>query len=100
MTKRPSLAKSLTQSVEQAARPHTPPATAAIEAETQPARSPRAEGYRAVTRLGKKKVTAPLDPEAHKLLRMLAIEQSTTVEALLLQAIRDLFAKNGKPSIA
>ncbi len=98
MTKRPSLAKSLTQSVEQAARPHT--AIAAVQAETQPARPAQGEGYRAATRVGKKKVTAPLDPEAHKLLRMLAIEQSTTVEALLLQAIRDLFAKNGKPSIA
>ena len=100
MTKRPSLAKSLTQSVEQAARPHTAPAIAPVQAETQPARPAQGEGYRAATRVGKKKVTAPLDPEAHKLLRMLAIEQSTTVEALLLQAIRDLFAKNGKPSIA
>lgn len=97
MNKRPSLASSLSRSVEQAARPnHSEPASVPT-AESQP-KAPAA--YRAATRAGKKKVTVPLDPEAHKLLRLLAIEHSTTAEALLLQAIRDLFAKYDKPPIA
>lgn len=98
-TKRPSLAKSLTQSVEQAAHPQGPVVAAAAYDEAQGA-VPTAGNYRAATRAGKKKVTAPLNPESHKLLRQLALDNGTTVEALLLEAIRDLFAKHGKPPIA
>lgn len=52
------------------------------------------------TRIGKKKVTIPLHPEAHKQLRFLALERNTTAEALLLEATRDLFAKYQKLPIA
>jgi hypothetical protein len=98
MTKRPSLAQSLTQSVEHAARPHSP-ASATPSAEVGAAAA-AVTSYRAATRAGKKKVTAPLNPESHKLLRQIALDQGTTVEALLLEAIRDLFSKHGKPPIA
>jgi hypothetical protein len=97
MNKRPSLAKSLTQSVEQAARPNS------VEPEPTVAEEPTKvtpAGYRAATRVGKKKVTVPLEPEAHKSLRLLAIDKNTTAEALLLEAVRDLFAKYGRPPIA
>ena len=97
-TKRPSLAKSLTQSVEQAAHPQS--SAAAVTNAEASALAPAAANYRAATRVGKKKVTAPLNPESHKLLRQLALDNGTTVEALLLEAIRDLFAKHGKPPIA
>ena len=96
MTKRPSLAKSLAESVEQAARPTTAtPARKGGVAPTEPAPS-----YKAATRTGKKKVTVPLDPEAHRLLRQIALDHDTTVEALLQEAVRDLFTKNGKSPIA
>jgi hypothetical protein len=96
MTKRPSLARSLAESVEQAARPAAPtPAPKGEGAAAEPAAS-----YKAATRTGKKKVTVPLDPEAHRLLRQLALDNDTTVEALLQEAVRDLFTKNGKPPIA
>jgi hypothetical protein len=97
-TKRPSLAKSLTKSVEQAAHPQS--SVAAATKDEAPASAPATANYRAATRVGKKKVTAPLNPESHKLLRQLALDNGTTVEALLLEAIRDLFAKHGKPPIA
>jgi hypothetical protein len=100
MNKRPSLAKSLTQSVEQAAHPNAADATPLAPAPTTEHTVPSAAGYRAATRIGKKKVTVPLDPEAHKLLRLLALERDTTAEALLLEATRDLFSKYGKPPIA
>jgi hypothetical protein len=34
----------------------------------------------------------------HKQLKSLAVERDTTTEALLIEAIADLFAKHGKPS--
>jgi len=44
-------------------------------------------------------VTAPLDPATHKRLRQLALDKDTTSEALLIEAISDLFIKYGKPPI-
>jgi hypothetical protein len=45
-------------------------------------------------------VTAALDPVAHKQLKGLAVERDATTEALLTEAINDLFKKHGKPPIA
>jgi hypothetical protein len=53
-------------------------------------------GFYAATRAGKKKVTAALDPVMHKQLKSLAVERETTTEALLTEAIADLFAKHGR----
>ena len=90
--KRPSLAESL----QRAARQELP---ASESARSRLAASP-AEGFYAATRAGKKKVTATLDPAMHKQLKGLAVERDTTTEALLVEAITDLFAKHGKQSIA
>jgi hypothetical protein len=57
-------------------------------------------GFYAATRAGKKKVTATLAPAAHKQLKGLAVEQDATTEALLTEAINDLFAKYGRSKIA
>jgi hypothetical protein len=62
-----------------------------------PAARPAA-GFYAATRAGKKKVTAALDPAMHKQLKSLAVELDTTTEALLVEAIGDLFRKHGKPT--
>jgi hypothetical protein len=56
-------------------------------------------GFYAATRVGKKKVTATLAPTDHKRLRQLALERDATTEALLNEAISDLFAKYGKATI-
>lgn len=100
--KRPSLADSLRQAV----RPEEPEAPAAIRpppvaAPPPPAVPPPtrpAAGFYAATRAGKKKVTAALEPSMHKRLKSLAVERDTTTEALLTEAIADLFAKHGKPT--
>jgi hypothetical protein len=60
----------------------------------------RPAGFYAATRVGKKKVTAALDPAAHKQLKGLAVDRDATTEALLTEAINDLFTKHGKPPIA
>ena len=93
MTKRPSLADSM--------RKLEPPAPVQAAEQPAPARE-RAEpkGYYAATRAGRKKVTAALEPEAHKQLKLLAVDRSQTVEDLLREAVSDLFRKYGKPPIA
>ena len=85
--KRPSLAESMKRAVRQ-----EPPA--ALPAPALESAKPAA-GFYAATRVGKKKVTATLDPVMHKQLKSLAVERDTTTEALLVEAITDLFAKHG-----
>ncbi|MCB1814676.1 MAG: hypothetical protein KDK04_23580 [Candidatus Competibacteraceae bacterium] len=55
---------------------------------------------RAPSRVGKKPVTAFLSPEAAAQLKAMAALEQTTQEALLIEAINDLFQKRGKPQIA
>ena len=95
--KRPSLAESL----QRAARQELPPPVTSASASASESGRPRlavspAEGFYAATRAGKKKVTATLDPAMHKQLKGLAVERDTTTEALLVEAITDLFTKHGK----
>jgi hypothetical protein len=70
---------------------------APVSSPADPATRP-AVGFYAATRAGKKKVTAALDPAMHKQLKSLAVERDTTTEALLTEAIADLFRKHGKPT--
>ena len=87
--KRPSLAESMRQAAIGAAppaAPEPPPPTPApplpIKPPKQPSAAPPAEeaprpaGFYAATRAGKKKVTATLDPAAHKQLKGLAVEET------------------------
>jgi len=60
----------------------------------------RTSGFYAATRAGKKKVTAPLDPPAHKQLKQLCLDLDINMETLLVEAVNDLFKKYGKPPIA
>jgi hypothetical protein len=62
-------------------------------------KAPASKPYFAATRAGKKKVTLALSPAAHKQLKGLAVEHETKSEALLAEALRDLFSKDGKPPI-
>lgn len=97
MSKRPSLAETLRQA---ATVPDPAPPAPRVSAEAGPPAPPnRAPGFYAATRVGKKKVTATLAPADHKRLRQLALERDATTEALLTEAISDLFAKYGWPAI-
>jgi hypothetical protein len=88
--KRPSLAESMKQIV----MPQLEVPVAPIMSSTSVAKRPT--GFYAATRAGKKKVTAALDPTMHKRLKSLALDRDTTTEALLIEAIVDLFRKYGK----
>lgn len=107
--KRPSLADSMRLAADPAAdAPFAPtpaplpPSRITSSVRPIPVAEPgtRPAGFYAATRVGKKKVTAALDPAAHKQLKNLGTDLELTTEALLTEAINDLFKKHGKPTIA
>lgn len=98
MSKKPSLAESLRQAAqmtEPSSLPVAAPILVVAGAVPKKLASKPAATFHAATRAGKKKVTAPLAPEDHKRLRRLALDRDATTEALLVEAINDLFAKYG-----
>jgi hypothetical protein len=101
MAKRPSLAERMREVATPGAPPSdASPSTAARQPEASEKRPAPASGFYAATRAGKKKVTASLDPAAHKQLRQLGLDRDMTTEALLIEAINDLFKKYAKRPIA
>ena len=52
------------------------------------------------SRAGKRQVAAYFPAHVHKQLKLLMVENDTTVQNLLAEALNDLFAKYGKPEIA
>jgi hypothetical protein len=106
--KRPSLADSMKRAAQPetvavvASTPIPRPATPAKETPrlTSVPERTKPPGFYAATRAGKKKVTAAVDPTVHKQLKGLALARDTTTEALLLEAITDLFTKYRQPKDA
>jgi len=74
------------------------PATAPVLAPEKATSGPKI--YHAASRAGKKMVAAPVDPAAHRQLKILAAETGITTEELIRQGIRLMFAEHGKPPIA
>ena len=98
MSKRPSLAETMRQAAVLTEAIPVPPAPTIAQAKpSEPSSGER--GFYAATRVGRKKVTTTLAPVDHKRLRQLALERDATTEALLNEAISDLFAKYGKATI-
>jgi hypothetical protein len=52
------------------------------------------------SRQGKKTVAGHFDPAVSRLLRQIALEEDTSVQDLLREALNDLFAKRGRPPVA
>ena len=101
MPKRPSLAERMREVATPDMPPDDEPKTAASnKSQATDKRPVSASGFYAATRAGKKKVTASLDPAAHKQLRQLGLDRDMTTEALLIEAINDLFKKYAKRPIA
>lgn len=61
---------------------------------------PEPDAHRAPSRRGRKAVTIYLDTAAHRQLRMLALEESRSVQDFMTEATNDLFQKLGKARIA
>jgi hypothetical protein len=98
MTKKGNLSAALSQFDKRpAAVPDTPPPAAprAIE-------PPKDEGKskQPPSRQGQRALTGYFGPEVLKQLKVMAAAEETTIQALLTEALNDLFKKYGKPHIA
>jgi antitoxin-like ribbon-helix-helix protein len=93
MSKKPNLAAIVEAagSTRRAALPNHP--TEVVEQDA-------VESRRTNPRAGLKQIAGHFPPEVAWQLRALAVEHRTTVQALLSQALNDLFQKYGKPEIA
>jgi len=97
MSKRPNLAEIAVAagSVRKTSPPQTPPAP-----QQEPGQG-RGTRPRARTRAhGTKQIAAHFPAEVAWQLRQLAVERRTTVQALMGEALNDLFQKHGRPEIA
>lgn len=76
----------------------------APKAQTRPRKAPAAEPAKLTrqppSRQGKKALTGYFGPEVLKQLKVMAAANDTTIQALLTEALNDLFKKHGKPHIA
>jgi len=72
---------------------------ATCSGQTQP-RCPESSGVSSPSRIGKKTVAAHFDPAVSRQLKQLGLDRDTSTQALLREALNDLFTKYGKPPIA
>ena len=93
MSKRPSLAAAM----QEANGKTLPEVKEAPSVDTQP--SSAAPGV-PPSRQGKKAITGHFDPAVSRQLRQLALDNGTTVQALLGEALNDLFVKHRRNPIA
>jgi hypothetical protein len=91
MKKKPSLADALKQS--SGTMEAEPVAPQADPTQPQPIVKPP-------SRVGKKTIAGHFDPAVSRQLRRLALEEDSSVQELLREALNDLFRKKGKSPIA
>ena len=68
---------------------------AAVEALAVPETSASAS-----VRIGRRQIAGWFAPEVARQLHMIAVEEDTTLQALMAEAFNDVFTKRGKPPIA
>lgn len=93
MTKPPSLSSAMKRASRPEPQTEPNPAPPAVAPAGERRSSPP-------SRQGKKAVTGHFDPAVSRLLRAIALEEDTSVQALLGEAINDLLAKRGRPPVA
>jgi hypothetical protein len=93
--KKPSLSAALQEATRPAAPEPAPASVSAGLSEPAPSRQPVPP-----SRQGKKAITGHFDPAVSRLLRQIALEEDRSVQDLMREALNDLFAKRGKPTIA
>jgi hypothetical protein len=95
MTKRPSLASSMKAFKEDVAPdPLALIAKARESAVPTPAPIPTPPKFHAATREGMKRLLTPVPPELHKRLKMLAVSQDTTLEAITRAALESYLSQH------
>lgn len=61
---------------------------------------PESHKQRCPSRQGQKMIAGYFDPTVHRQLKMMCIEEDTTIQELLTNALNALFDQRGKPPIA
>lgn len=84
MAKKPGT-NAMQEAINRKKAPPAPPPSQSAEA---PARAP--------TRVGKRNLSAYIDPDVAKAIRLMAVEEDTTVQELLEEAARDFLRKKGR----
>ncbi|MBE9078553.1 hypothetical protein IQ241_14830 [Romeria aff. gracilis LEGE 07310] len=77
-----------------------PEAAGKVPGQSEASESAEQKPYQAPSRAGKKAITGHFEPEVSKQLKLISLEEDTSVQALLGEALNDLFTKYGKPPIA
>ena len=95
MAKRPNLAN-LGERIAKKPTEATAPAPATEEEEAAPRRRGRAKTQPD----GRRGVLVRLQPEAWKALKLIALEEDETLQAMMERAINDLLKKHGRPPLA
>lgn len=72
--------------------------TATMSPPVEAARKPR--DFRQPSREGKRPLIAYFSPECIRQFKQIALDHDTTQQALLAEALNDLFQKYGKPTLA
>ena len=90
-SKKPNLATALQEASGKTQPPVSQPETTSPPPETS---------YLAPSRRGKKAVTGHFDPAVSRQLKQIALDRDTTVQALLAEALNDLFEKYNSNPIA
>ena len=84
----------------QAMREKANPVTEAVSASPKQIESGAGQEAHPPSRAGKRQVAAYFPVPVQRQLKLLTVENDTTVQNLLAEALNDLFAKYGKPEIA
>lgn len=92
MAKRPSLAASMKAVKE---TPAPAPVAVLVPPQAAPAPTTTRKPFYAATREGMKRVAFGLPPEEHRRLKRYAVDTGRSIEALMREALDDLFAKVG-----
>lgn len=90
-SKKPNLVTALQEASGKAQPPVSQP---------EPPAEPQETSYLAPSRRGKKAVTGHFDPAVSRQLKQLALDLDTTVQALLAEALNDLFEKHNSNPLA
>lgn len=78
----------------------TPEKPSVVITDERPAEQGGQTSARAPARRGKKMIAAYFDPTVSRQLKQLGLERDLSNQALIREALNDLFEKHGKPPIA
>ena len=90
----------LNLAIEEAAKGKPAPEPSVAEEVQSPEATLKKQSIKPPSRTGTKAITGHFDPAVSKQLKQIALDEDSTIQALLAEALNDLFKKYGKSPIA